>query len=145
MVNNRFVLYQVKREIKRNGTEMEFYRRKKNEYGEPGEPELLCTYKGFYHEHAAHMLDTYRTLTTDTPNRYTTEKSPQLIVPYEDFYFKENEDSDNLIGVEMGDEVIFNGKILRVTNVFNVQEWNLLIDISFEEVGVYGKEDWPKD
>lgn len=144
MVNNRFVLYQIKREIKRNGTKMEFYRRKKNEYGEPGEPELLCVYKGFYHEHAAHMLDTYRVLTTDTPNRYRIEKSPQLIVPYEDFYFKESEESEDYIGVEIGDEVNFNGRLLRVTGVLNVQEWNLLMDISFEEVDTGGNTGRPE-
>lgn len=143
MVNKNFVLYQVKREIKRNGTEMEFYRRKKNEYGEPSEPILLCKYKGFYHEHAAHMLDTYRVLTTDTPNRYRTEKSPQLIVPYEDFYFK-NEDTGEIIGVEMGDEVNFNGRTLRVTGVLNIQEWNLLMDISFEEVDTGGNTGRPE-
>ena len=133
MINNRFVLYQIKREIKRNGTEMEFYRLKKNDFGEPDEPELFCTYKGLYHEHAAHMLDTFRYLTTDVFGRYRTKKAPQLIVPYEDFYFKDSETGE-YVGVNIGDEVNFNGRTLRVTGVLNVQEWNLLMDISFEEV-----------
>lgn len=134
MVNNRFVLYQVKREIKRNGTEMTFMRGVKNEYGEPGEPIVLCTYKGMYHEHAAHMLDTYRLLTGDTNALRRTEKTPQLIVPYEDFYFKKSEQPEEYDSVRVGDYVMFNGRMLKVTGILNVQEWNLLMDISFEEV-----------
>ena len=36
--------------------------------------------------------------------------------------------------VKVGDEVDLNGRKCRVTGVLNVQEWNLLMDISFEEV-----------
>ena len=126
---------------------MEFYRLKKNEFGEPCEPELFCTYNGLYHEHAAHMLDTFRYLTTDVPNRYRTEKTPQLIVPYEDFYFKKDNvsDTDEYVGVEIGDEVNFNGRLLRVTGVVNVQEWNMLMDISFEEVDTGGNTGKPEN
>lgn len=132
MINNRFVLYQVKREIKRNPTKMKFYRRETNDFGEPNdEPTFLCEYTGLYHEHNPHMLDSYKILTGQTLGTYTGDKYPQIMVPYEDFWIK---DGDKVIGVQKGDEVIWNGRLLRVTGVSNVQEWNLLYDISFEEV-----------
>ena len=142
MINNRFVLYQVKREIKRNPTKMKFYRRELNEFGEPNdEPTFLCEYTGLYHEHNPHMLDSYKILTGQTLGTYTGDKYPQIMVPYEDFWIK---DGDNVISVQKGDEVNWNGRLLRVTGVSNVQEWNMLYDISFEEVDdgtVTGKQD----
>ncbi len=142
MINNRFVLYQVKREIKRNPTKMKFYRRELNEFGEPNdEPTFLCEYTGLYHEHNPHMLDSYKILTGQVLGTYTGDKYPQIMVPYEDFWIK---DGDKTIGVQKGDEVNWNGRLLRVTGVSNVQEWNLLYDISFEEVDdgtVTGKQD----
>lgn len=142
MINNKFVLYQVKREIKRNGTTMEFYRREINKFGEPtGEPVFYCKLTGFYHEHNPHMLDSYKILTGQTLGAYTGDKFPQLMVPYEDFWIKETivdeETGEETIvnkHIEKGDEVNWNGRTLRVTGVSNVQEWNLLYDISFEEV-----------
>lgn len=142
MINNRFVLYQVKREIKRNPTKMKFYRRELNEFGEPNdEPTFLCEYTGLYHEHNPHMLDSYKILTGQTLGTYTGDKYPQIMVPYEDFWIK---NGDKTIGVQKGDEVNWNGRLLRVTGVSNVQEWNLLYDISFEEVDdgkVTGQQD----
>lgn len=142
MINKKFVLYQVKREIKRNPTTMDFYRRELNEFGEPsGEPKFLCKYTGLYHEHNPHMLDSYKILTGQTLGTYTGDKYPQIMVPYEDFWIKEGEE---VIGVQKGDEVNWNGRLLRVTGISNVQEWNLLYDISFEEVDdgtVTGKQD----
>lgn len=142
MINNRFVLYQVKREIKRNGTTMEFLRRELNEFGEPSEPPVpYCKLKGLYHEHNPHMLDSYKILTGQTLGVYTGDKFPQLMVPYEDFWIEEKvideqtgEETIVKKNVEKGDEVNWNGRLLRVTGISNVQEWNLLYDISFEEV-----------
>ena len=135
MINNRFVLYQVKREIKRNPTKLKFYRKELNKFGEPtGELILFREYIGMYHEHAPHMLDSYRILTAQTGGISRTEKMPQIMVPYEDFYFM-NENGERVWHeVKIGDVVDLNGRTLRVTGVLNVQEWNLLMDISFEEV-----------
>lgn len=143
MINNNFVLYQVKREIKRNGTKMKFYRLNNNKFGEPTELEFFHEFTGLYHEHAPHMLDTYRILTGQTEGNIRTEKMPQLLVPYEDFYFKNYNDEKEFQGVEFGDIVYFNGRKLKVTGVLNVQEWNLLMDISFEEVDKFGNTGKP--
>ena len=145
MVNNRFVLYQIKREIRRNPTKFQFFRRELNKFGEPtGEIEVLREYTGLYHEHAPHMLDTYRILTNQTNGDTRTEKTPQLIVPYEDFYFKNNSGETEWREVKVNDEILLNGRLCRVTGVLNVQEWNLLMDISFEEVDEGGNTGKPK-
>ena len=143
MINNRFVLYQVKREIRRSGVKMKFYRIKKNNFGEPGEPEFFHEFNGMYHEHAPHMLDTYRIMTSQNAASYRTEKTPQFLVPYEDFYFKNEVGELTWQEVKVGDIVNHNGRILRVTGVLNVQEWNLLMDISFEEVDEGGNTGKP--
>jgi len=47
MINNRFVLYQIKREIKRNPTKLKFYRVELNKFGEPtGKSVLFREYTG---------------------------------------------------------------------------------------------------
>lgn len=144
MINNRFILYQAKREIKRNPTKMQFFRKEKNEFGEPvGEPILFREYVGLYHEFAPHMLDTYRVLTSQNAGTIRTEKCPQLLVPYEDFYFLNNSGEREWHEVKIGDEVNLNGRKCRVTGVLNVQEWNLLMDISFEEVDEGGNTGKP--
>lgn len=136
MINKRFALYQVKREIKRNGTKMQFLRSQFNEFGEPIGLQPFHEYTGLYHEHAPHMSDTFRILTGQQSSTTRTEKYPQLLVPYEDFYFKENPNDVGYKSVEIGDVVFWNKKRLKVTGIFNIQEWNMLMDISFEEVDV---------
>jgi len=128
MVNNRFVLYQVKREIKRVGTQFVFMRPTKNEFGEYSDPDDVVTVTGLYHEHAPHMSDTYRILTGQNPANTRTEKMPQILITYEDFVKYDD------VRIKVGDFVINNGRKLVVTGVFNVQEWNMLVDISLEEV-----------
>ena len=51
MLNTRFEEYKLKRELKRNGTEVTFYRNKKNAFGEHvGELEVVAKLTGLYHE-----------------------------------------------------------------------------------------------
>jgi hypothetical protein len=53
---------------------------------------------------------------------------PQILITYEDFVKYDD------VRIKVGDFVINNGRKLVVTGVFNVQEWNMLVDISLEEV-----------
>ena len=106
MINNRFVLYQIKREIKRNPTKLKFYRVELNKFGEPtGKSVLFREYTGLYHEHAPHMLDTYRILTGQTAGDTRTEKTAQLMVPYDDFYFLNEYGEKEWHEVKVGDVV----------------------------------------
>lgn len=91
-VNNKFVLYQVKREIRRNGTEFKFIRAEKNEYGEPtDETTEVATIKGLYYAHAPHILDAYIILTGAQAASTRTKKFPVLLCPWEDLFESEEE------------------------------------------------------
>lgn len=86
-VNNKFVLYQVKREIRRNGTEFKFFRAEKNEYGEPtDEVTEVAEIKGLYYAHAPHILDAYIILTGEQAASTRTKKFPVLLCPWEDLF-----------------------------------------------------------
>lgn len=94
-VNNKFVLYQVKREIRRNGAEFKFIRAEKNEYGEPtDETTEVATIKGLYYAHAPHILDAYIILTGAQAASTRTKKFPVLLCPWEDL-FESEEESEN--------------------------------------------------
>lgn len=146
-LNNCFELYKIRREIRRNGTEFVFYREGKNDYGEPTEPEVTGSIKGFYYEHSPHILDAYVILTGEANASYRTKKMPVLLCPWEDL-FKEEEVLDDegqvietkkVCIVQPGDYVMMNGYEIHVTGVRNVMEWNLVCHISFEEVD-YGSQ-----
>lgn len=148
MINKRFELYKVKREIRRNGQTFDFYRAlDKNEFGEPSEEyKKIHTINCLYYEHSPHYLDTYMLMSVAEAAKYRSRKTPQIICPYEDMFFKtkkideetgeEIEVQDNLM---IGDFVNLNGHLIKITGVFNIQEWNLLITISFEVVD-YGSQ-----
>lgn len=148
-VNNRFELYKVRREIRRNGTVMEFFRQGKNEFGEDtGELEEVASIKGLYYEHAPHIMDAYIILTGAQAASTRTKKMPVLLCPWEELFQEtrvEDEETGDAMGVlvgckiQIGDTVMINGHESHVTGVYNVMEWNLICHISFEEVD-YGSQ-----
>lgn len=132
-MNNRYELYKIKRQIARSGIDVTFKRPILNEFNEPTDnSELVCEIKGLYHEHTAHMLDTYIVPTSYEPGTYRIEKFPQIMCVTDDLYYV----SDNGIKekVKVGDFVFFNGHKAIVTGMKDVMEWNLVCDVSFEEV-----------
>lgn len=135
MVNRRFELYKIKREIKRNGIPFIYWRFPKNQFGEidkEQEPIYLCTVNGMYHEFTAHMLDTFIILTGSEAATTRTKKTPQSLCEYDDILFtNENGEDDSIM---IGDYVYYNYRVMRVTGLHNIMEWNTLVDISFEEV-----------
>lgn len=102
-VNNKFILYQVKREIRRNGTVLKFFRTEKNEYGEPtDEATEVAAIKGLYYAHAPHILDAYIILTGAQAASTRTKKFPVLLCPWEDLFepIEEPENPDDVEPVE---------------------------------------------
>ncbi len=145
-MNNKYEVYKVKRAIRRSGIDVKFYRPLYNEYNEPIKDEyeyVLCV-KCLYHEHTAHMLDTYIFNTGTDSGTTRLEKSPQLLCITEDLLVKDDFDSylyeDDTIHksrdyiVKVGDFVDFNGHHAIVTALKDVMEWNMICDVSFEEV-----------
>lgn len=121
MINTRFEAYKIKRELKRSGIDYEFKRKKKNDFGEPTEdPEVFGSLKGIYHEQNSNIQ-----VTTGDTTQVRTKKIPMILCLYED---------TARLALVVGDTVTINAKTFKVTGVVNIQEWNLISDISLEVV-----------
>lgn len=121
MVNKKFEVYKIKRELKRSGIEYEFKRAGKNNFGEPTkELNSVGKLKGLYHE----QNSTIQISTGDT-TQFRNKKIPMILCLYEDAA---------ALVLQVGDIVKINSKTFKVTGVTDIQEWNLISDISLEVV-----------
>lgn len=121
MINTQFEAYKIKRELKRSGIDYEFKRFGVNDFGEPvGEPAVVGTIRGLYHEQNSSVQ-----VTTGDTTQVRTKKIPMILCLYED--------AASLV-LHVGDELKINNKTLKVTGVVNIQEWNIIADISLEVV-----------
>lgn len=121
MINTKFEAYKVNRELKRSGIEYEFKRCEKNDFGEPiGEPVVVGKLRGIYHEQNSSV-----SIVTGDTTQTRTKKIPTILCLYED--------TASLV-LQVGDTVSFNDKLYKVTGVTNIQEWNIIADISLEVV-----------
>ena len=121
MINTQFEAYKIKRELKRSGIDYEFKRSGVNDFGEPvGEPTVVGTIRGLYHEQNSSVQ-----VTTGDTTQVRTKKIPMILCLYED--------AASLV-LQVGDELKINNKTFNVTGVVNIQEWNIIADISLEVV-----------
>ena len=120
MINTKFEIYKLQRELKRNGISCVFKRYTKNEFGEPDHvhDNIVCEIKCLYHEQNSNIQ-----ITTGETTQVRTKKIPMLLCLYEDTSL-----------LRPGDFVILNEKKYKVTGIVNIQEWNLIGDISLEVV-----------
>lgn len=125
MINTRFELYKLRRELKRNGREYVFYRNLDNEYGEPVEDRVeILRIKALYHETSA-----YKTTYTNDGTTITSEKKPMLLCALQDV-----NGSDIKLGdyIELVDNVYGDVKRLTFSGVTDVQDFGVIADISLE-------------
>ena len=121
MINTQFEAYKIKRELKRSGIDYEFKRPGVNDFGEPvGELIVVGTIRGLYHEQNSSIQ-----ITTGDTTQVRTKKIPMILCLYED---------TARLALAVGDTVTINAKTFKVTGVVNIQEWNLISDISLEVV-----------
>ena len=121
MMNTRFEAYKIKRELKRSGIEYEFKRFKKNGFGElTDEFEGIGKLRGLYHEQSGGVQ-----ITTTDNAQIRTKKTSMILCLYEDTI---------LLDLQVGDFTKINNRTFKVTGVINVQEWNIVSDISLEVV-----------
>jgi len=121
MINTRFEAYKIKRELKRSGIDYEFKRSGLNDFGEPvGESTVVGTIRGLYHEQNSSVQ-----VTTGDTTQVRTKKIPMILCLYED---------TARLALQVGDTVTINAKTFKVTGIVNIQEWNLISDISLEVV-----------
>ena len=118
MINTKFEAYKLRRELKRVGKEYEFERAKLNAFKEPIKNSDMSVGKlsGLYHEQSSRI-----SIATGDTTQTRTKKNPMLLCLYEDANF-----------IKIGDSVKINSKKYKVTGIVNVQEWNVIADISLE-------------
>lgn len=121
MLNTKFEAYKIKRELKRSGIDYEFKRAEKNKFGEStNEISVIGTLRGLYHEQNGAVQ-----ITTGETTQIRTKKVPMILCLYEDAAF---------LALHVGDIVKINAKTFKVTGVVNIQEWNIISDVSLEVV-----------
>ena len=120
MINTKFEIYKLQRELKRNGISCVFRRYINNEFGEPdhAHENEICTIICLYHEQNSNIQ-----ITTGETTQVRTKKIPMLLCLHEDTSLLKPEDF-----------MVLNGKTYKVTGIVNIQEWNLIDDISLEVV-----------
>lgn len=112
-------LHKVVNEIKRHGDSYEFYRIQKNGYGEDIEPSLnVGSVDALFHVVKGHII---RNVSDGSNVR--TKGNPYLLCSY---------DSVKAIKLAIGDYTIINDNKYIITELNNVEEFNMCYDISLE-------------
>ena len=121
MINKQFEAYKIKREIRRSGETYTFMRPSLNEFNEPsGDETEVGSLRGLYHEQNSNVQ-----LTTGDTTQIRTKKLPMILCIYEDA---------KTLNLQLGDKLYLNDRILKVVSLVNIQEWNIIGDLSLEEV-----------
>lgn len=109
----------VEREIIRNGSVYTVKRNKVDKYGEPTqEVEEITTLRGLFH-----ISKGFVTKNTSDGSRTKTKGQPMILA-----LWKECETIQN------GDFVVINDNIYKVIDKNNIEEYNIIADISLEVV-----------
>ncbi len=121
-INTKFEAYKIKRELKKSGSDFKFIRANRNDFGEPidNKGESIGKIKGLYHEQNSNVK-----ITLGDTTQYRTKKIPMILCLYEDV---------NSLNLMVDDIVEINSKKFKVTGVINIQEWNIISDISLEVI-----------
>lgn len=121
MINKQFEAYKIRREIKRSGETYTFMRPSLNEFNEPsGDETEVGSLRGLYHEQNSNIQ-----LTTGDTTQIRTKKLPMILCIYDDA---------KTLNLQLGDKLYLNDRILKVVSLVNIQEWNIIGDLSLEEV-----------
>lgn len=129
MINTKFEVYKLRRELKRSGKIYKVERYGVNGYGEPIKNATIKVgeFKGLYHEQNGYM----QMSTTDT-TQVIYKKIPMIMCLYEDID-NLNLKVDDFIQIgESGGNIDFSE--YRVTGVTNIQNWGIIADISLEPI-----------
>lgn len=113
-------LHKVLREIKIHGTMYTFYRDKVDQYGESTkeEPEKVIDIDGLFH-----VSKGYITQNIQDGTKTHIKGQPMIMVAYED-----------VEEIQNGDFCVINGNTYKVVEKNNIQEYNIVSDVSLEMV-----------
>lgn len=127
MLNTRFEEYKLKRELKRNGTSVSFYRNQKNDFDEPsGKPELVASITGLYHE-----TNGYVTLSVSDATVQRSVKLPMLLCLTSDVKAADLKVGDY---VKIPNATSGGTKTYYMTGMVDVSDFGVITDISLEVV-----------
>lgn len=113
-------LHKVLREIQMHGTEYTFFRKKVDKYGEPTKEESKQVVKvqGLFH-----VSKGYITQNIQDGTKTHSKGQPMLMVAHE-----------NIGEIKTEDFFVINGNKYKVVEKNNIQEYNIVTDISLELV-----------
>lgn len=114
-------LFKIKREIERNGETYQIYQDAVDEYNQPTKEVIqLITAKGLLHEVVG-----YKSKQSSYPTTTHIEKQPMILFLYDDI--KDVITQKNLF-------VVINNKRYNIVAFENVQEMNIVLDVSLRVV-----------
>lgn len=118
MINTKFEAYKIRRELKKVGKEYTFERVKRNAFKEPipNETDATIIITGLYHEQNGNI-----SIHTGETTQTRSKKIPCILCLYEDAKLLKTEDI-----------VKINSKKFMITGIVNIQEWDIVADISLE-------------
>lgn len=109
----------VEREIARHGSTYTVKRNKVDKYGEPTqEVEEVTTLRGLFH-----ISKGFITKNTSDGSQTKTKGQPMILALWEECETIQN-----------GDFVVINGNTYKITDKNNIEEYNIIADISLEVV-----------
>lgn len=118
-MNKCIELYKVQREIKMHGSSFTVKRNKIDEYKEPtGEQETITAFRGLFH-----ITKTFKTRTIKDGTDTRTKGQPMVLVEYSD-----------VEEIRNGDIIEYNGLEYTIADVNNIEQMNIIADISMELV-----------
>lgn len=120
MLTNNVALHRLVQAINWQGSVYTFFRRGENEYREKdGEPVEIARFKGLFHNGSSE----HTTVVTSDSGMVISKNTPYIMTPY-----------GNGRKVRLDDTVIINSKMFKVTGVTNINEANIVAEISLEVV-----------
>lgn len=109
----------IEREIARNGSTYIVKRNKVDKYGEPTqEVEEVTTLRGLFH-----ISKGFVTKNTSDGSQTKTKGQPMILALLEE-----------CATIQHGDFVVINSNTYKITDINNIEEYNIIADISLEVV-----------
>lgn len=128
MINTAFEAYKVRREVRRCGTKLKFYRHVLDEFGEPvGGLAEVAEVNGLYHEQTS-----YVTVASDDGSLTRKKKQPMLLCVADDIADAEVKFGD-IVKVSVRSPQM-TSKTLKYVGCVDIGNWGIIVDLSFEEV-----------
>lgn len=113
-----FLKHKVENQLRKSGTTFEVMRASKDKFGQPMAPSKVHEFVGLYHEDNSFI----QTTSSDT-TVIQTNKSPMILCLIEDAR-----------ALQLNDSITINGNTFTVSGFLNIQELDVIADVSLDEV-----------